>query len=245
MPNLDDMFHRAALDADGPNRWDYYRTPSEYLVEKTPQGHRRIRGAAHKGLVPYFIDSEIIAAICSIFSILITTVQHQLLTSPKTTEISATSQHSEAMPVSNISFPGLVSAESKLASESGRSSYATTLPYSSSSSSQRSSPLFSSVAHVDLHVTNLDQSIGAKEMKTLLVNVFKQHVMVMAQFYRRNLKSSLSFFTFYTYLFLRFKMSQFTCRVMVTWRLLFEFPQSKMLNFVSPNFIVGSWVIKE
>lgn len=31
---------------------------------------------------------------------------------------------------------------------------------------------------VDLHVTNLDQSIGAKEMKTLLTTVFKQHVMV-------------------------------------------------------------------
>ncbi len=194
MHNLDDMFHRAALDADGPNRWDYYRTPSEYLVEKTPQGHRRIRGAAHKGLVPYFINSGIIAALYSIFSFLhITTVQHQLLTSPKTTEMSATSQHSEAMPVSNISFSSLVSAESKLASESGRSSYATTLPYSSSSSSQRSSPLFSSVAHVDLHVTNLDQSIGAKEMKTLLVNVFKQHVMVMAQYFRINRINSFSF----------------------------------------------------
>lgn len=31
---------------------------------------------------------------------------------------------------------------------------------------------------VDLHVTNLDQSIGAKEMKTLITSVFKQHVMV-------------------------------------------------------------------
>lgn len=31
---------------------------------------------------------------------------------------------------------------------------------------------------VDLHVTNLDQSIGAKEMKTLISSVFKQHVMV-------------------------------------------------------------------
>lgn len=45
---MDDSFRRAVVDADGPNRWDYYRTPSEYLVEKTPQGHRRIRGA-HKG----------------------------------------------------------------------------------------------------------------------------------------------------------------------------------------------------
>ena len=45
---VDDTFRRAVVDADGPNRWDYYRTPSEYLVEKTPQGHRRIRGA-HKG----------------------------------------------------------------------------------------------------------------------------------------------------------------------------------------------------
>ena len=46
--HLDDTFHRAVIDADAPNRWDYYRTPSEYLVEKTPQGHRRIRGS-HKG----------------------------------------------------------------------------------------------------------------------------------------------------------------------------------------------------
>lgn len=45
--NVDDIFRRAAVDADGPNRWDYYRTPSEYLIEKTPQGHRRIRGT-HK-----------------------------------------------------------------------------------------------------------------------------------------------------------------------------------------------------
>ena len=46
--HVDDSFRRAVADADGPNRWDYYRTPSEYLVEKTPQGHRRIRGV-HKG----------------------------------------------------------------------------------------------------------------------------------------------------------------------------------------------------
>ncbi len=44
-------------------------------------------------------------------------------------------------------------------------------PTSSSSTSPQS-------ASVDLHVTNLDQSIGAKEMKSLLIAVFKQHVVV-------------------------------------------------------------------
>lgn len=55
------------------------------------------------------------------------------------------------------------------------------VPYSSVSSSSHQSAHSSSSspsAFIDLHVTNLDQSIGAKEMKTLLSRVFKQHVMV-------------------------------------------------------------------
>lgn len=50
---MEDSFRRAAAEADGPNRWDYYRTPSEYLIEKTPLGHRRIRGN-NKGSVLFF-----------------------------------------------------------------------------------------------------------------------------------------------------------------------------------------------
>lgn len=50
----------------------------------------------------------------------------------------------------------------------------------SSSSNQSSipSPIIPIISAIDLHVTNLDQSIGAKEMKALLTSVFKQHVMV-------------------------------------------------------------------
>lgn len=44
--------------------------------------------------------------------------------------------------------------------------------------SYSSSSTMNSATSVDLHVTNLDQSIGAKEMKNLLTTVFKQHVMV-------------------------------------------------------------------
>lgn len=50
--------------------------------------------------------------------------------------------------------------------------------YSSSASSASSNGSNSTVS-IDLHVTNLDQSIGAKEMKQLLTTVFKQHVIVM------------------------------------------------------------------
>ena len=50
---------------------------------------------------------------------------------------------------------------------------------SSTSSPSPSLPAPNGIASsVDLHVTNLDQSIGAKEMKNLLTTVFKQHVMV-------------------------------------------------------------------
>ena len=49
----------------------------------------------------------------------------------------------------------------------------------SSSASSASSNASNSTASVDLHVTNLDQSIGAKEMKHLLTTVFKQHVIVI------------------------------------------------------------------
>ena len=55
---------------------------------------------------------------------------------------------------------------------------------SSLHSSQRVAHLLSNLSStVDLHVTNLDQSIGAKEMKILLNNVFKQHVMVCTIIY--------------------------------------------------------------
>lgn len=59
--------------------------------------------------------------------------------------------------------------------------YVTSSSFTSlASSTQRPLHVPSTVSPVpiDLHVTNLDKSIGAKEMKTLLTNVFKQHVTV-------------------------------------------------------------------
>jgi len=55
------------------------------------------------------------------------------------------------------------------------------LSFTCSNQSSVPSPSIPIVSSIDLHVTNLDQSIGAKEMKQLLTSVFKQHVMVCSQ----------------------------------------------------------------
>lgn len=139
---VDDTFRRAVLDADGPNRWDYYRTPSEYLVEKTPQGHRRIRA------------------------------QHQSTLNSKIQDnhVDGKAENRAAY----IPFPAP-------SSETPIQTCAAAPAQSSFSAMQSPACALSSVSPVavDLHVTNLDQSIGAKEMKTLITSVFKQHVMVM------------------------------------------------------------------
>ncbi|XP_046650849.1 meiosis regulator and mRNA stability factor 1-like isoform X2 [Daphnia pulicaria] len=143
-PSVDDTFHRAVLDADGPNRWDYYRTPSEYLVEKTPQGHRRIRGN-HKA-------------------------QHQ---SPfKSQENHAHDKDENRAAYIPFPAPATENLKPVFASTPSQPSLSPVQPPAYTSNT------VSAIA-VDLHVTNLDQSIGAKEMKTLISSVFKQHVMVM------------------------------------------------------------------
>ncbi|XP_059351299.1 meiosis regulator and mRNA stability factor 1-like isoform X2 [Daphnia carinata] len=139
---VDDTFRRAVLDADGPNRWDYYRTPSEYLVEKTPQGHRRIRAQHQSALNAKIQDNHV---------------------------DSKTENRAAYIP-----FPA----------PSGETPIQTCFAapaQSSFSALQSPTCALSTVSPVavDLHVTNLDQSIGAKEMKTLITSVFKQHVMVM------------------------------------------------------------------
>lgn len=79
-----------------------------------------------------------------------------------------------------IPFPAPVADTLKLTCESKPAF--TSTPSQSSSSSPLQPPIYSlssvSPVAVDLHVTNLDQSIGAKEMKTLITSVFKQHVLV-------------------------------------------------------------------
>ncbi len=79
-----------------------------------------------------------------------------------------------------IPFPAPVTDTLKLTSESKPTFTSTSSQSSSSSPLQPPIYSLSSVSSVavDLHVTNLDQSIGAKEMKTLITSVFKQHVMV-------------------------------------------------------------------
>lgn len=76
-----------------------------------------------------------------------------------------------------IPFPSPVTETLKLPNE--KEIFGSTASQSSSLVVQPAQ-LVSSVSPiaVDLHVTNLDQSIGAKEMKALITSVFKQHVMV-------------------------------------------------------------------
>lgn len=44
---------------------------------------------------------------------------------------------------------------------------------------------------VDLHVTNLDQNIDSVEMKNILFNTFREHVMVCIFFVRLKINSIL------------------------------------------------------
>ena len=80
-----------------------------------------------------------------------------------------------------IPFPASITETLKLSNES-KPIFSSTHSQSSLSSPPIQPPAYTlnsvSPIAVDLHVTNLDQSIGAKEMKTLITSVFKQHVMV-------------------------------------------------------------------
>ena len=82
-----------------------------------------------------------------------------------------------------FSFPSAetfqsVNAFSKATSYTTNSS----LSFTCSNQSSVPSPSIPIISSIDLHVTNLDQSIGAKEMKNLLTSVFKQHVVVCRQY---------------------------------------------------------------
>lgn len=140
-------------------------------MEKTPQGHRRIRGC-HKG-------NFTLSMLCiskNNESSPNFPVQHQSTVTNKNQEnhVACKMENRSAY----IPFPTPVTESLKLAGDS-KSAFSSTHPQSSCSMQQ---PVYSLGAvppiAVDLHVTNLDQSIGAKEMKTLITSVFKQHVMV-------------------------------------------------------------------
>ena len=98
------------------------------------------------------------------------------VTSQKVSEIDAKSIAQASLEDRAAYIPFTV-AETVRANNELKTSFPVGQSYTSSSSSTATMNPPSPVA-IDLHVTNLDQSIGTKEMKNLLISVFKQHVVV-------------------------------------------------------------------
>ena len=143
-------------------------------------------------------------------------------------------------------IPFSVAETVKANNELKASTYSSTQSYSTSSSSSTNA---STSTTIDLHVTNLDQSIGAKEMKHLLTTVFKQHVMVTPTipsafnliYYR------CYFYSYFTMCWIRSWMWRSTCKATVIWLLSYAFRRSKMHSTASRSCIdvnletKGSW----